>query len=236
MNNESDSDLRKEAGSWLLPHFPRLYDLYQLSEQDNPRNYFNVDYSLPLAEEEKRLARLDSKSWKVLRDKAAPYVSVDDSLRRYQQLRNILDEARGYVFLADQGYEQIKFIEQDKSKSGGKQSPDLTGYRTDSKAVLEVKTINESCDNLAEDAPWRTEAVFIPQNLSEALTRKIIATIQYAKAQLESCPCQIDRKIVFLVIRFDHGQKTGWHLYSELKDFITTQTKDGIEVYYEPLL
>jgi hypothetical protein len=40
----------------------------------------------------------------------------------------------------------------------------------------------------------------------------------------------------FLVIRFDHGQKTGWHLYSELKEFIATQAKDGIEVFHEPLL
>ena len=236
MNDQLDSELQKDASSWLLPHFPRLFDLYQHSERGNPRNYFNVEFPLPLSEEEKRLARLDSESWKVLREKAVPYVSVDDSLRRYQQLWNILDEARGYVFLADQGYEQIKFIEQDKSKRGGKQSPDLIGYKTDSTAVLEVKTINESGDNLSEDASWRIEAVTVPRNLSEALIRKIGATIEYANAQLESYPYPTDRKIVFLVIRFDNGQKTGWHLYSELKDFIATQTKDGVEVYHEPLL
>jgi len=89
---------------------------------------------------------------------------------------------------------------------------------------------------LDENAAWRNEAVIVPRNLSEALTRKIVVTIEDAKVQLKSYPHPTDRKIVFLVIRFDHGQKTGWHLYSELKEFIATQAKDGIEVFHKPLL
>jgi hypothetical protein len=234
MNDQSDSDQIIGAAYWLAAYFPRLLDLYEHSDKANPKNYFNVDYPLPLAEEEKRLARLDSASWRVLCDKAAPYVCVDDPARRYQQLWNTLDEARGYVFLADQGYERIEFIE--PSKKDGVRSPDLIGRNAGSTAVLEVKTINESPDNLGENASWRNEAVTVPRNLSEALTRKIVVTIEDAKVQLKSYPHPTDRKIVFLVIRFDHGQKTGWHLYSELKDFIATQTRDGVEVYHEPLL
>ena len=236
MKSRADRDQRNEAGAWVLPHFPRLRDLFEHSDRENPKNYFNVDFLLPLLEDERRFAKIDSASWEVLRDKAVPYVSIDDPQRNYQQLWNILDEARGYNFLADQGYDRIEFIKPGKSKKRGKRLPDLIGHKTGSTAVLEVKTINESCDNLAKDASWRNEAVTVPQNLSEALTHKISATIEDAKIQLESYSYPTDRKIVFLVIRFDHGQKTGWHLYSKLKDFIATQAKGGIEVFHEPLL
>lgn len=236
MNGQSDSDQRKDAGDWLLPHFPRLRDLFEHSDQGNPKNYFNVEFPLPLMEEERRFARLDPASWDILRDKAALYVSIDDPRRNYQQLWNTLDEARGYIFLAEQGYDRIEFIKPEKSKKAGKRLPDLVGYKAGLKAVLEVKTINESQDNLAEDAPWRNEAVIVPRNLSETLMRKIVTTIEDAKNQLHGYPHATDRKIVYLVIRFDHGQKTGWHLYTELKKFIATQTKDGIEVFHEALL
>jgi len=234
MNDQADSDTTTGAAHCLPKNLPRLLDLYEHSDKTSLKNYFNVDYPLPLAEEENRLARLDSASWRVLRDKAVPFVCFDDPARRYQQLWNTLDEARGYEFLAEKGYAQIEFIK--PSKKDGVRSPDLIGRKAGSTAVLEVKTINESQDNLGENASWRNEAVTVPQNLSEALTRKIVVTIEDATDQLKSYPHPTDRKIVFLVIRFDHGQKTGWHLYSELKEFIATQAKDGIEVFHEPLL
>lgn len=236
MNDQLDSDPTIGAAHWLKTNFPRLLDLYEHSDKANSKNYFNVDFPLPLAEEEKRLARLDSVSWRVLRNKAAPYVCVDDPARRYQQLWNVLDEARGYVLLAEQGYELISFIEPNKSKKGGKQSPDLIGQKSNSAATLEVKTINESRDNLAEDATWRTEAVAVGRDLSVDFRQKVTATIEHAKSQLDSYPHPVKRKIVLLLIRFDHGQKTGWHLYSELKNFITAQTTSEIKVYYEALM
>jgi hypothetical protein len=237
MNGQSDSDRQQGAATWLLPNFPRLLDLYEHSDKSNPNNYFHVEFPLPLGEEEKRLARLDLASWKILRDKTMPFVSADDPLRSYQQLWNMLDEARGYVFLADQGYNRIEFIEIDKSKKGGKRTPDLIGFKIGSSALLEVKTINESGDNLSPNAPWRKEAVVVPQQLSEEFKRKAISTIEQATGQLLSFPGQTDRKIVLLVVRFNFGQKTAGHLYAELESFISSITPDsGIEIYHQPTL
>ena len=140
MNDQADSDPTTGAAHCLPINFPRLLDLYEHSDKTSPKNYFNVNYPLPLAEEEKRLARLDSASWQVLRDKAVRHVWFDDPTRRYQQLWNTLDEARGYEFLADQGYERIEFIE--PSKKDGIRAPDLIGRNAGSAAVLEVKTIS----------------------------------------------------------------------------------------------
>lgn len=237
MNGESDSGGQRDAVIWLFPNFPRLLDLYEQSERNNPANYFNVEFPLPLSEEEKRLQKLDLPSWKILRDKAAPYVSIDNPLRHYQQLWSVLDEARGYVFLADDGYERIEFIEPDKSKKGGKQSPDLIGFKANSAAILEVKTINESNDNLAPNAPWRNEAVTVPHHLSEAFKRKVITTLEQASGQLLSFPRQVNRKIVLLIVRFDYGLKTSGDLYKELDQFIKSLTPDaGVEVYHQPTL
>ncbi len=82
MNGQSDSDLRKEAEDWLS-HFPRLFDLYQHSDKDNPKSYFDFKKLFPIAsrafaESEKLFSRLDLKSWERLRDKALPYIAADD--------------------------------------------------------------------------------------------------------------------------------------------------------------
>src|SRR6185369_1149062 len=164
MNVPSDSIQLKEAEDWLFSVCPKGFDLYQRSDKGNPKNYFDFRELCPSASgsfalSEKTFARLDAKSWEKLREKALPYVTVDDRLRRYQQLWSALDEARGYVLLADEGYEQIEFIEPKKDKKGNPQSPDLTATKDCSTAVLEVKTVNESNDCLGPDAAWRHGAI-----------------------------------------------------------------------------
>jgi len=233
MNDKPDSNLQNEAENWLS-HFPRLFDLYQHSDKSNPQNYFNVECPLPLSKEEERFARLDSKSWKILRKKAVPYISLDDPLRHYQQLWNTLDEARGYVFLADQGYERIEFIEPITSKKGGQQSPDLVGHKARSTAILEVKTVNESNENLGPNAEWRHGAIQVKSDLSPEFKGKLVSTIEQARNQLNSHLHPSDRKIVLLAVRLDYGQKTGGHLYEELESFMASlPRKDGIEIYHQ---
>jgi hypothetical protein len=241
MSGKSASDLRKKAEHWLLS-FPRLFDLYQRSDKSNPKNYFDFKELFPIASQafarsEELFSRLDLKSWEKLREKALPYVVVDDPFRRYQQLWSTLDEARGYILLADQGYEQIEFIEPSKGKKHLPQLPDLVATRTDSTAILEVKTINESNENLSPNAEWRHKAITVRPDLAPEFKGKIVSTVEQARKQLDSYPHRSDRKIVLLVIRFDHGQKTGGHLYEELESFIATQNmKDGVEIYPQSAL
>jgi hypothetical protein len=240
MNNPSDSFRLKEAEDWLASNFPRLFDLYQHSDKNDPNNYFDFDELYPFIgggafpAVENMLARLDTESWEKLREKALPYVAVDDPTRRYQQLFSALDEARGYVFLADQGYERIEFIQPKKNKKGTPQSPDLVAIRLGSTAILEVKTINESDENLAPNAEWRHKAITVRPDLSEEFKGKLISTVEQAGNQLNSHPHPSDRKIVLLVVHLDYGQKTGGHLYIELENFIASFPKqDGVEVYHQ---
>jgi hypothetical protein len=245
MNDKSDSDLRKEAEGWLSSNFPRFFELYQWSNKADPRNYFNFKELFPIAylgaqsyaQLESYLTKLDSLAWEKLRSKALPFVSADDPSRRYQQLFSTLDEARGYVFLADQGYEDIEFVEPQKRKKGSPPSPDLSAMKAGSTAILEVKTINESDACLAPDAPWRHGTITVSPNLSDEFKSKLLSTIGQARNQLDSYPQPSDRKIVLLVVRFDHGQKTSGHLYVELERFLASQVVNaGVEVYHQATL
>jgi hypothetical protein len=239
MNNQANLDPQKEATDWLS-NFPKLFDLYKRSKKDNSDNYFDLKEFFPIAylgaqayaELESYLARLDDPAWERLCKKALPYVSVDDPTRRYQQLFSFLDEARGYAFLADEGYTHIEFVEQRGTKKNTPKSPDLFARKQDSTAILEVKTINESDDSLAPDAPWRHVVVTVRAVLSDELKNKLLSTIEEGRNQLESYPHLSDRKIIFLVVRLDHGQKTAGHLYTKLKDFVAAQSmRGGVEVY-----
>lgn len=241
MIGQLDSVQLKEAEDWLS-NFPRLFDLYQRSTKDHPKNYFDFKELFPFAsgafaQSEKAFTKLDAKSWEKLREKALPYVTVDDPLRRYQQLWSALDEARGYVFLADQGYEQIEFIEPEKNSKGRPQFPDLSATKGNSTAILEVKTVNESNENLSPNASWRHGAITVRPDLSPKFRGKIVSTIEQARGQLNSYAHQSDRKIVLLVVRLDYGQKTGGHLYDELGNFIDSKSvKEGVEIYHQVTL
>ena len=145
MNDKSDSDLQKEAENWIAFTFPRLFNLYQRSNKDDPKNYFNFKELFPIAylgaqaygEIEQILSRLDSTAWEKLSKKALAGVKADDPTRRHHQLFNLLNEARGYAHLLDEGYTHIEFIEDLTGKS-----PDLFAKKNDSTAILEVKTVN----------------------------------------------------------------------------------------------
>ena len=230
----------KEAEDWLSSNSPRLFDLYQWSNKGDPKNYFKELFPIAYlgwesyVHLEKTRGRLDSAAWEQLRDKALPYVTADDARRRHQQLISTLDEARGYVFLADQGYDRIEFIKPKNNKKGHHQSPDLAAIKSGSTAILEVKTFNESDPSLGPDAPWRHQATKVRQDLSDEFKAKLVSTIEQARKQLNGWPHASDRKIVLLVVRFDIGQKTSAQSYAELESFIASQPmQDGIEVYHQ---
>ena len=236
MNGPSDNVQLMKDEDLFSSIFPRLFELYQRSNKTDPKNYFNFRELYPCAfvDTEKTLARLDAESWKMLLGKALPYVAVDDPIRGYQQLWSALDEARGYDYLADHGYERIEFIETKQTKKGGPQSPDLVATKGDSTAILEVKTVNESSENLSPNAPWRHGAITVRPDLAPEFKGKLVSTIERARIQLNSFPDLTDRKIVLPVVRFDHGQKTGGHLYEELEDFIASRSMEkGLEVYHQ---
>ena len=235
MNGSSGSIQLKEGEKWLS-NFPRLFDLYQRSQKGNPRNYFNFKELFPIvyvgseayADIETVLAKLDEMSWERLSKKALSCITADDPLRRYHQLFNALNEARGYVYLASEGYEQIEFIEDQSRKS-----PDLLAHKANSLAILEVKTVNQSDEDLAEESLRGGEAIVVEPKLSDRFKSRILRSIRDAREQLDTYPNATDKKIVFLFVHMKSTQRTCGESYAELKSVIDDQNTDGIEVIHQ---
>jgi hypothetical protein len=236
MNDKSDSDLRKEAEDWLAFNFPKLFDLYQRSNKDAPKNYFNFKELFPIAylgaqayrEIEQVLSRLDSTAWEKLSKKALAGVTADDPTRRYHQLFNLLNEARGYAHLLDEGYTHIEFIEDLTGKS-----PDLFARKNNSTAILEVKTMNPSDEDIKNESLCTNDAIQVDPKLSEKFKTRIKRNIRDAREQLECYQNSANRKIIFLFIYMESSQRICGESYAELKTFIADQTTKDLEIVYQ---
>ena len=231
MNDKADSDLQKEAENWVAFNFPRLFDLYQRSNKDAPENYFNFKDLFPIAylgaqayqEIEQILSRLDSSAWEELSKKALTGVSLDDPTRRYHQLFNLLNEARGYAYLLDEGYAHIEFI---KDLTG--KSPDLRATRNEVIALLEVKTLNQSDEDIKNENLRKNQAIKVDPTLSDNFKTRIKRCIRDAEKQLDRYSA--DRKIVYLYIEMESHQRTCFESYIQLKLFIGNQNRNDLVV------
>jgi len=204
MNKEVLAD-----ADWFQMRLPHFYRLYERSDKLDPDNYFK-NYSALVAEEcletcfrplDEILGKLDPKAREQLFEKALDYVVKKDPRRGHFQLFNCLNEARGYVILDERGYDEISFID---CKNQSKGSPDLLGKLKNSKAILEVKTINESEENV--DRRFNNDPLQVrsARRLSDEFKGKLIKTIKCAKEkQLDAYPESVDKKIVLLLVRFD---------------------------------
>jgi hypothetical protein len=236
MNGPSDSIQGKEAEDWLLSNFPRLFDLCQRSNKDDPKNYFNFKELLPIAylgaqaywEIEQVLSRLDSTAWEKLSKKALAGVTADDPTRRYHQLFNALNEARGYAYLEDEGYNAIGFIEDLTGKS-----PDLRAKKNSSIAILEVKTVNQSDEDIKNESLHKNEAIKVSPMLSEKFKARIKRNIRDAQEQLKRYQASATRRVIFLFIHMESSQRTCGESYADLKTFIAGQTTKDLEIVYQ---
>jgi hypothetical protein len=224
---------------WFQARLPRLYDLYDRSIKSHPDNYFTY-YSAATADDffetcfkplEEALEKLDSKAWEKLIGKALNYVTEKSPRRGYAQLFNHLNEARGYALLADRGYDEISFID---CENENRRSPDLFGKSQNSKAILEVKTINESEKDInlkLEDSLQSRSAT----RLSKEFENKLHATIEEAKEQLDAFayPDSIDKRIIFLVVRFDLDNWVADHNFIVLRELVEAIQIPGLEVVHE---
>jgi hypothetical protein len=168
-------------------------------------------------------------SWEKLRKKTPSYITKDSSRRGYHQFFNGLNEARGYGYLADQGYDQINFIDEDPARK----LPDLLAKKPGSKAILEVKTVNQSDEDIGQEFLRRHEAIKVEPRLSEKFKSRILRSIRDAGEQLDAYPNSVDRKIAFLFVHMEWSQRTCGESYTELAHFVSDQTTSSLEVIHQ---
>jgi len=216
-----------------------MCDLSQKSDHSHPDNYFRrflAHYGAinpELWEKafrpiEENLRRLDLRAWQHLRDKTLPCVTSRCARRGHDKLFNYLDEARGYVLLADRGHKGIHFIEIGRGKS-----PDLRGELEGSTTILEVKSINRSEDDIGRLATGKPEIRDVLFGISDKFRKKLLSTIAHARVQLAAFAEPSDRKIILLVVRWDSDYMLVPENHAALASFINSISTPEVEIIHQ---
>jgi hypothetical protein len=188
----------------------RVYELIDLiADPLNPCAYFqNFDDSICDEPEKKRVwlareqefQRLDTKSWQSLKNEAVQYLMTRDAKRGWQQLIDILNQARAHNYLIDEGCTDIRFIP--RSKTDGEKTPDLEGMLSGTKVICEVKTINIS--DVEAICRKNRDAGITANSLDKGFFSKLMSDLSKAESQMKSYyGGQNARRIAFIVPNFD---------------------------------
>ncbi|MBW7864364.1 MAG: hypothetical protein H3C30_08120 [Candidatus Hydrogenedentes bacterium] len=202
--------------------FPRLYELFEKSNQAHRDNYFvccrnTLSYDLApecYAKLENRLSLLSVSAWEALRSKALPYIDKKRDGIIWSQLFDTLNEAYGYELLLNAGYEKedIEFIQ------SSRRAPDLKGSRMDESTLVEVKTINYS-DREIKRPQSPPQLIRVNYEMPPPLITQIESTVTEAVKQLNSyCDTAQYNKIVLVLLSLDSDIQRGNELDSQIRD------------------
>jgi hypothetical protein len=212
--------------------YPCLYELFTESDHQNPDNYFSCmdGFQSPLAVQsycdwENRFERMDSQSRQNIIKRAAPLVTRRDikNDRHWTALFETLNEIKGYNYLQDLGYSEVRFIRPASSRT-----PDLLGSSSLGDALLEVKTVNISDEDIATYGVVQTAHDGLP----DGLKRKLKSDYANACEQLRSTPARMPtRRICAFFISIDRQLAFRHSNKQALIDFMTSIEND-CEIYH----
>ncbi|MCF3641683.1 hypothetical protein LXM94_17055 [Rhizobium sp. TRM95111] len=221
-----------------IHEFPRLHELRKLLPELLPQDAYFRGFetsveTCPAARKwfsdlERDLARLDSEAWESLKVKAKPYLTKRDKARGWQQLYDILNEAKAYIFLMDNDFLEVEFIPESKIK--GKKTPDFKAYKNCTRVYLEAKTINFS--NI-EIARFNNNEIFrITPNLSNEFMKKVSSDIELSTNQINNYATETKfMKIIFINVNFDDRLNDGAEKYGhQIEKFLASSCYNDSEI------
>jgi len=183
-----------EGQSMFRMQMPRIYELRDLiADPTSPDAYFqNFDQNVQDSPHhvaqiylrwERELRGLDSDAWEFLKSEASPYlVRKDPSGRGWQQLFDILNQARAYNYLRAIGCSQIRFIP--RADDLGSRTPDLEAVLDSDTVLCEVKSINISEKEVHARNQFTVRGIAI--RLDDGFFRKLQSDVADAKNQMQS--------------------------------------------------
>ncbi len=176
---------------------------------------------------ERELKGLDPDAWAVLKTEALPYLTRKDSNGRgWQQLFDILNQARAYNYLTGIGCSNVRFVPRSNSET-----PDLEGMLNGQRVLCEVKTINPSTEEVrARQSPAARK---IKNYLEDGFFRKFQSDINKAKKQMSAYDSiNQARRIVYFNLSFDDFFETCKEEYcQQIADYLSDYPVEGIEVF-----
>lgn len=193
----------------------------KLSSSDHIRaTYLRLEYVLQ---------ELDVVAWSHLKEEACKRLCLRDKHGRgWQQLFDILNEAKAYRYLKVIGGSKISFIPRAEWRT-----PDLVCALNSNRLICEVKTINIS----DEEASARTgppKARSIDALLSDGFLRKFDSTVETAKQQLlafDAAPATV--RMVYLNIIFDDFLAENKQVYfKQIDDELSKAPIEGVKIVF----
>ena len=188
---------------------PRLYELRDcITDPSSPDAYFrNFDENLALSSHirdiylryERDLQELDEAAWHDLKTEAMPYLQRRDKKRTgWEQLFDILNQARAYRYLKAIGCQRLRFIPRMKNRT-----PDLEGVLAHQRVLCEVKTINPSQEEIQlRQTPPTIRS--LPFELKPEFLTKLTRTVDGAAEQLIAYDAEREAlHFIYLNICFD---------------------------------
>lgn len=215
--------------------YPHLYELFAASDMEHEDNYFAEMDALqrPLAVKgyldwENRLSRLDVKSRQNIIERTATFVTRRDTAkgRDWTALFERLNEIKGYNYLQDLGYTDVRFIPRALKKK--QKTPDVHGSASFGDALLEIKTVNISDEDIANFGILQKGC----RGLPEGLKRKLESVYGTACEQLLSFPVREPaRRICWFHISIDFEVALTRSNKRALIDFLGSIEND-CEIYH----
>lgn len=230
--------------------FPKIYELRDSMNNPDCENSCLKNLDIELEGQgathawsiiEHDLQELDHNAWVSLKSEALQAVNSwdqkscrDGSPRGREALLNILYQAKAYRYLKTKGCSAIGFIP--RAEKNGFKTPDLEGICGLKKVLCEVKTINESEDEVHRQ---RVEKKYLHKDfyLNDSFFDKLTKTISTAKKQL----CAYDstgnaKHIVYIILNFDdfwgdHKEASA----KQLDDYLSDHPEKGIELVFHNL-
>ena len=216
-----------------LPRIGELQDL--IPDPDAPGSYFqNFGSALRNSSArrkynalERELKGLDPNAWAALKTEALPYLTRKDSNGRgWQQLFDILNQARAYTYLTGIGCSNVRFVPRSSSET-----PDLEGMLNGQRVLCEVKTINPSAEEVrARQSPAARD---LKDYLEDGFFRKFQSDINKAKKQMSAYDSinQARWIVYFNLIFDDFFEKCKEEYCQQIADYLSDYPVEGIEVF-----
>jgi hypothetical protein len=192
-----------------LNRFQRLNELHQRIESClNPlgsyirRGETNPQYQADATKLEGILIQLDSDAWEQLVNKVLPETCNKDKNYGWRQFWNLLNEAYGYALLKSRGCAKIEFIPEPKPTKKGKTEKfaDLRGNSPTSLAILDVKTINLSDDEIERNQRRNDPSFHVTEKIGKRIRPGDVKNLPIFVAKLVQ---QSDPVSAFLWAQFD---------------------------------
>ena len=190
-----------------LEKFPMLMKLCDSYRENYSSNfYIKVIHELPTGQKqflelESNLELLDPINFALFEDEVITKGEKDKD-RVYSPLTDRFNELKGFCYLKENGFKDIRIIP--RAKKYGQQTPDLEATdKIQNDTILEVKTANNSAIEIEMLLGKNDTAGRVLDSIPKTLVNKIKKGISEKKTQIDYYNYHATNKIILMVIKLD---------------------------------